>query len=254
MTAEAGYDGLDIWGGRPHAYRRDLSARELHELRALLDDCHLAVASFIPAQFRYPTSLCAASDRIRRDSIAYIREGMESAVALGAPLVSVCPGHTLHCQTQADGWSRLADSLCQISETAGTLGLQVALEPADRYETDLVQTTGQALAIVREVGHPALGVVLDVGHALVVGESATEAVRNLGPYLFHVHVDDNQGLRDQHLVPGEGNFAFPSFVAALAAAGYEGFLCAELSWSYTVDPEPAVHKTLSALRSWLAEE
>ena len=71
--AAAGYDGVDIWGGRPHAYRRDLTAADAARLRALLAGLGLGVASFIPAQFRYPTCLCSNNDTIRQDSVAYIR-------------------------------------------------------------------------------------------------------------------------------------------------------------------------------------
>ena len=68
-TAAAGFDGIDIWGGRPHAYRRDLSEREIATLRRLIRDEGLVVASFIPAQFRYPTSLCNSNETVRQDSV-----------------------------------------------------------------------------------------------------------------------------------------------------------------------------------------
>jgi protein FrlC len=238
-TAAAGFQGIDIWGGRPHAYRRDLSERELRDLRRLLQDQGLAVASFIPAQFRYPTSLCSPNDTIRTDSVAYIQDSMVTAAGLGAPVVSVCPGHTLHDQGLDDGWARLADSLNKVCEFGARHGLRVALEPADRYETDLMQTTADALRMCQELGHANLGVLLDNGHAYAVGESAAGAVAALGTKLFHVHLDDNDGRRDQHLIPGDGSFDFPPFVAALRRAGYDGYLCAELSWDYTVDPDPA---------------
>jgi fructoselysine 3-epimerase len=249
--AAMGYDGIDIWGGRPHAYRRDLSAQEISALQDRLKRSGLGVASLIPAQFRYPTSLCSSSETIRRDSVAYIQDSMETAVALGAPVVSVCPGHTVHGQGVEDGWKRLAESLDAVCRFAAQRGLKVALEPADRYETDLVQTTAEAMRMIKEVGHANLGVVLDNGHAEVVGESSAAAVRALGDRLFHVHIDDNQGKRDQHLVPGEGNLPIVPFIAALREVGYEGYLCAELGWDYTIDPDPAARLTLERMKKML---
>jgi sugar phosphate isomerase/epimerase len=55
-----------------------------------------------------------------------------------------------------------------------------------------------------------------------------------------VHLDDNNGQRDQHLIPGEGEFEFSPFLAALQSARYSGYLGVELGWDYTVDPDPAV--------------
>lgn len=251
--AAAGYEGIDIWGGRPHAYRRDLQAGKLHGVRQLLDDLDLTVASFIPAQFRYPTCLCSGDERIRQDSVAYICDSIVTAVGLGAPIVSVCPGHSLHGQGVQDAWGRLCESLDSICRFAQPYSMRVAIEPADRYETDLVQTTADALRIVHDLEHENLGVLLDNGHAFVVGESAAQAVTALGDRLFHVHVDDNDGARDQHLVPGDGSFEFGPFLMALKKVGYDRFLCAELGWDYTVDPDPAVAATIRNMRGLLAK-
>ena len=250
--ASAGYDGVDIWGGRPHAYRRDLTPEDTGRLRSLLAAFKLGAASFIPAQFRYPTCLCSNNEIIRRDSVAYIKDSVETAAALGAPVVSVCPGHTLFGQTTADGWQRLGESLGEICDRAQAYDLRIAIEPADRYETDLIATTADAMRMIRELGKPNLGVVLDTGHAHVVGESFGEAVSAMGERLFHVHIDDNNGLRDQHLVPGDGVIDLAAFVALMRRAGYTGYLSAELSWDYTLDPDTAAQTALARLKALLA--
>ncbi len=250
--ARAGFAGADIWGGRPHAYRGDLGAVELAAARAVLDGEGLGVASFIPAQFRYPTSLCSPMEQIRRDSVAYIADALHNAAALGSPIVSVCPGHTLVGQTVEDGWARLSDSLHEVCAAARPLGVRIALEPADRWETDLVQTTAESLRMVEELGEDNFGIVLDNGHAALVGDSAVDAVTRLGDRLFHVHIDDNNGQRDQHLVPGDGAFDFPPFIAALRRAGYAGYVCAELSWDFSIDPEPVAHRCAGVLSRLLA--
>jgi protein FrlC len=252
-TAAAGFDGIDIWGGRPHAYRKDLSDREIATLRQSLQDEGLAVASFIPAQFRYPSCLCSPNGTIRQDSVSYIRDSIEMAAALGAPVVSVCPGHTLYGQSIEDGVERLSESLCAIAEFAAKYDMRVAVEPADKYETDLLPTCAATLELVNKLEYANLGVLLDNGHAHVVGESAEEAVRLLGGKLFHVHIDDNNGLRDQHLVPGEGNFEFPSFMMALREVEYEGFLAVELSWDYTIDPDSAARLTVERMNKILSQ-
>ena len=247
--ARLGYDGIDVWGGRPHAYRQDLSEKDLYTIRHLLEDEGLQVASFIPAQFRYPTSLCSPNDTIRRDSIRYICDSLVTAAGLGAPVVSVCPGHSLYGQDKEDAFERLAESLWEICSAASRLQLRVAIEPADVYETDLLATCTETASFVRKLNLDNLGVLLDNGHAFIVGEDATEAVRSLGSNLFHVHIDDNQGMRDQHLIPGEGRFDFGPFMQALYESGYEGVLSAELGWDYTLNPDTAAESTLRQMKS-----
>lgn len=250
--AAAGYDGVDIWGGRPHAYRRDLTPADTARLSALLASLGLGVASFIPAQFRYPTCLCSNNEVVRRDSVDYINDSLETASQLGAPVVSVCPGHTLFGQTVADGWQRLVDSLSTICVRAMQYGIRIAIEPADRYETDLLATTSDAMRLVRQIGAPNLGVVLDTGHAHVTGESFATALAAMGDRLFHVHIDDNSGQRDQHLIPGDGTIDLRDFIARVRSAGYTGYMSAELGWDYTLDPDAASQTALARLKLLLA--
>lgn len=252
-TAQAGFEGIDIWGGRPHAYRRDLSPDEISHIRQVLQNEGISVASFIPAQFRYPTSLCSPIETIRADSVLYIQDSMETAAALGAPVVSVCPGHTLHGQTKEDGMLRLAESLGEIAEYAAKFDLRVAIEPADAYETDLLLTCSAALDFVNRLGYPNMGVLLDNGHAFVAGEQPDQIVHDLGNKLFHVHLDDNNGKRDQHLIPGDGAFDFIPFITTLYEIGYDGFLGVELGWDYTNDPGPASKLALERVQELLRQ-
>lgn len=245
--ASFGYHGVEIWGGRPHAYRRDLSAAEIEALRALLAKHGLEISGFIPAQFRYPTNLCIANERIRQDSIRYIQDSIETVASLGAPLVSICPGHSLYGQGREDAWERLKGSLRTLSGFAAERGIRLAVEPADRYETDLVQTSDDALRLLEELGLDNLGVVFDTGHGHVLGEDLGEAVRKLGSALFHIHIDDNHGQRDEHLIPGDGTVDFASFLTTLEETDYRGFLTVELGFGYTTNPDEAVRESARRL-------
>jgi len=247
--SQAGYNGIDIWGGRPHAYRRDLRQFEIEELKGLLKSFNLGVASFIPAQFRYPTCLCSNNEIIRQDSVAYIQDSIRTAFALGAPIVSVCPGHSLFGQGEVEAWRSLRTSLDDICLFAMPFNIQIAIEPADRYETDLIQTVADALRMINELDRDNLGVVLDTGHAHVVGESSVDALATAQDRLFHIHIDDNHGLRDQHLIPGKGSFDFTAFLKALEKSRYQGYLGVELGWDDTPDPDSAALQTLRYIKS-----
>lgn len=251
--AEFGYQGVEIWGGRPHAYRQDLSGREIEALKGLIEEEGLDVSGFIPAQFGYPTNLCIANEQVRQDSIAYLQEEIRVAATFGAPLVSLCPGHRVYGQSKEDGWERLKDSIRTLSASAVQQGVRLAIEPADRYETDVVQTTDDVLRLLQELELENVGVVLDTGHAYVVGEELSQVVRELGEVLFHIHIDDNHGQRDEHLIPGDGEIDFLPFLEALEGVGYSGYLVAELGFGYTIDPDQAVQDTMERLRGLIGK-
>lgn len=248
LIAEIGYDGVDIWGGRPHVYRRDFTDGELKQLRCLLEDLGLSVPCFMPAFFRYPYSLVSPHDPVREDSIQYMRECADNAVALGARMLLIVIGHTLHGQTRMDAWQRLLDSIHRVCDYASQYDLKLALEPANRFVTDLVNTVQDAMRLVTEVGCSNLGVALDTGHIHLSDEKPEEAVERSGPHLFEVHINDNDGQQQQNLVPGEGSFDFRRFVQALRESGYDGFLTAELGWQYTLAPIPTARLALQRIR------
>jgi protein FrlC len=250
-VAEAGYEGIDIWGGRPHAYRHDYAPADLERLRELLDSHHLTVASFMPAFYRYPHSLSSPNEVVRQDSLDYMRECVDNAVILGAGLVLIVPGCSLHGQDVQDAHRRMVDSIDEVCRYAAQYHIRLGIEPANRLASNLVNTASDALDIIDELQYASLGVVLDSGHINLVAEPAGEAIGRLGDLLLQVHVNDNDGRRQQNLIPGEGTVDFAGLIDLLRVAGYDGFLSAELAWDYTADPVPAITEAARRIRALL---
>jgi len=243
--AEAGYEGVEIWGGRPHAYRDDLTKSELKDIRSLIKGEGLEVSAFIPAQFRYPTSLVSPKEKVRNDSIDYIRGSFDIAIALGTHKVTVCPGHTLFGQSLENGWELLKESLSKLIKYAQQYDITLLLEPVHKMESDLVVTVNDALKIIREVGSSNMGVLLDTGHCAVNKEALADCIKKItaSKCIFHIHLDDNNGDMDEHLIPGEGKIDFIPFLKELKKINYQGFLTIELGFQYTIDPDAAVYKS-----------
>ena len=114
LIAKAGFDGVDVWGGRPHVYRQDFSPAELRDLRALIEGEGLAVSSFMPAFYRYPHSLSSPNPKVRADSIQYMRECVDNAAVLGARVVLVVPDHSLYGQKREDSLRRMTESIAEV--------------------------------------------------------------------------------------------------------------------------------------------
>lgn len=242
-VADAGYAGIDIWGGRPHVYRQDMSDTELRDLRQLLVNCQLVVPTFMPAFYRYPHSLSSPNKIIRDDSLSYMQQCADNAIALGAQALLIVPGSSLSGQTRQDAWKRMCEGIVRIREYTESLGIRLGIEPVNRYVSDLVNTAEDAMRVIREVGHDGIGVVLDTGHIYLSEETPEQAIANCESHLLEVHVNDNDGQHQQNLVPGDGTFDFDNFLKSLRSTGYSGFLTAELGWEYTQKPDLAVQET-----------
>lgn len=199
---------------------------------------------------------------------------MDYAAEAGAELVVVHPlnfpvaeGHAAarRLQERLDAEER---SLRRFAQRAEALGVVLALENlAPTYPSRTAQAGHDVLAVrdlVRRLGSPAAGLLLDVGHAHLVaslrGESAERAVRTVldDVVLFHLH--DNLGARrhdlgapgvdplrlDLHLPPGAGCLPWDRLGPLLAA--HAAPLMLEVERSHGAMPQALAAGTDALLR------
>ena len=108
-----------------------------------------------------------------------------------------------------------------LANVAQKLGMYVCLENMPFVDFAL-STVEQIADFVREVNHPALKMCFDVGHANIFGGRIGEKVRYASDLIKIIHVHDNMGDRDNHLIPYEGCVDFADFAEALFDIGYDG--------------------------------
>ncbi len=112
---------------------------------------------------------------------------------------------------------RTIDGLAQVAPIAASAGKVFGLEPLNRFETDIVNTTSQAIRIVDAVGSAGLGVMLDTFHMNMEERSIPDAIRATGGRLVHFQANENhRGF------PGTGNMDWTAIARALHQAGYQG--------------------------------
>jgi sugar phosphate isomerase/epimerase len=146
-----------------------------------------------------------------------------------------------------DGLTYLCSTLQTACQWAGEHGVRLVIEPLNRYEADAVATAQDALDLISAVGSPCLGMLLDTYH-VNIEEASPVAAASLAAKsgrLWHVHLGDSN-----RWPPGQGHFDFSSFVRALFAAGYTGYLSAELLGK--PDPDTAARLTAEYMRQLLA--
>ena len=61
-----------------------------------------------------------------------------------------------------------------------------------------------------------------------IGEVPAEAINRLAGRIWNVHLEDIQGQKHYHLVPGEGDVDFQALLGALQAVGYNRWVTVEL--------------------------
>ena len=128
--------------------------------------------------------------------------------------------HDHRLERQFLDWMREACDLGQ------ELGVRVNIENVE------VEDVRYALDAVKALDHPNCGMTLDLGHlwlsAHYFGYDYLPAVAACAPYVRHLHVNDNNGTADQHLMPFHGTVDWRIAMAALAEIGYKGELTYEI--------------------------
>ena len=124
-------------------------------------------------------------------------------------------------------WKTVVKNLKVISRHAERRGKTICLEPLNRFETDFINTCDQALKMVKNVGSPALKILLDTFHMNIEEKSSAAAIRKAGKHLGHVHAcGSDRGT------PGNDHIDWPSMAKALKDIRYDGDVVIE---SFTPD-------------------
>jgi len=166
----------------------------------------------------------------RENGKEYLRWCIDTANELGSPIV-VGPMYTSggkphpgsKAQTAAER-ARSIESMKEMAAYASDAGIKLGLEPLNRFETHMINTTQQALDFLAEVGSPNLGLLLDTFHMNIEEKNSAAAVRKAGDRLLHFHASEND-----RGVPGTGQVNWDDVFAALKAIQYSGAVTIEAS-------------------------
>ena len=93
-----------------------------------------------------------------------------------------------------------------------------------------ISPPSRTLEFIREINDESFKLCLDTGHAIVLGESPADAVRMAGDDLKVLHIHDNSGNRDEHLLPLMGVIDWADFKKALTETGFDGVFSYETSF------------------------
>lgn len=117
------------------------------------------------------------------------------------------------------GGRHRVESLAWLADRAAADGVTLGVEVVNRYESNLLNTAEQALALLDEVGADNLVVHLDTYHMNIEERDFATPVERCGERLGDVHVGEgNCGYLDT------GTIDFEQFFAALRGVGYQGVI------------------------------
>ena len=174
------------------------------------------------------TDITSEDAAVRRAGRDFLARYVEHAAELGSPLLSgaiydvVFQPTYLTPDERARRWGCTVEALSELGPLAQSAGVRIAVEPLSRFHTSLINTAEQGRRLVDEVGHPAIGLLLDTFQMNIEEKSLREALRTGGDRVFHIHAaESDRGT------PGTGQVHWNDLRDGIRDIGYDGRLIIE---------------------------
>ncbi len=225
LFAHLGFDYLELTMDPPQAHHQQLAAQH-QEITNKLQQHDLGLVCHLPT-FLSTADLAPA---VRRAAVQEMLDSLEVAAHLGAKKVVLHPSMItgMGMYVVEEVRDHFLDFLAKMDATAQALDVTICLE--NMMPRNIL---GVEPAFFDQIfsEFPLLLLTLDTGHANISDEEGSRLSTFLhihGHRLGHIHISDNNGLRDDHYPVGGGIIDFSSFFNDVQATGYNDTLTLEV--------------------------
>jgi len=154
---------------------------------------------------------------------------IEACAELGVPNLVVHSGYVLGYSTEQT-FEENRKFYMKLLPTAEKYGVNVLVENFNKMAVNnmyWIDNAPDQLALIEYVNHPLFHACWDTGHGNMQEMSEYDSLKILGKHVKAVHIQDNPGNSDAHMLPFCGTMNMDSIVSALIEIGYEGYFTFE---------------------------
>jgi D-psicose/D-tagatose/L-ribulose 3-epimerase len=178
-------------------------------------------------------NLVTVDNRLRLAAQNYVKKCVTLCHSLGGktfniclfsdePLISDANHKFLPVEMKRKLVASVVKSLRELVEYASDYGIDLVIEPLNRYSTPICTTSEDAKYITNQLNHENMGIMLDTFHMNIEEDSIYETIVSTGSLLRHIHVSDNN-----RKMPGFAHIDFDEIVRALKKIKYSKFITFE---------------------------
>lgn len=172
--------------------------------------------------------LTSDDESIRKNGLKYIEECLNIASDLNAkffagPMYSaVGKARMVSSQQRKVEWDRAVEGIRKVCEMAELRGLDIGIEPLNRFESDLINNVEDLLKLIDEVDQPSAKICLDMFHMNIEEPDPEQAIISAGDKLIHMQVSENY-----RGTPGTGSSNWEAYYNGLEKINYTGTISIE---------------------------
>lgn len=245
-ASRLGYDGVEIAPFTLCSDVRKVNTEERRKIREAASSHNLQIPGIHWALVT-PKGLHIThpKESVRRFTQEYLCELVKFNSDIGGKVIvfgSPQQRNILNGVSEERAWNLASTFFHNCSKFAEDYDITIAIEPLARHLTNFINTSEEALKLIKEVNHPNFKLILDVYSMTDEEKPIEEIIRGAGSYLVHFHVND-----DNERGPGFGGANYHSVVGALKEIGYKGFVSVEV-FDFSQGPEEIAEGSLENLR------
>lgn len=159
-------------------------------------------------------------------AIDFLKLALEKCAAMGCEALSGVTYGGIGERTGLPPSTAELDNVARALETtaknAKSLGLLFGIEPVNRYETHLINTGWQAVAMIERIGADNMFVHLDTYHMNIEEKGIAQGILDARDHLRYIHLSESD-----RGTPGAGTIGWDEIFATLKAIDFKGGLAME---------------------------
>jgi sugar phosphate isomerase/epimerase len=227
QTRAIGFDSIDIFA--------DPLDIDIREKRLIKDECDRAGLPIVSIAC-VAAGLIDFNPSVQRFHLERVKAYLDMAYLFEAKNVLLVLGEYIWQKEvipAAEQWATAVKHVRTLGESAGALGLEIALE-LEPFAMSLLNDVPSMARFLDDVALPAVKANLDISHLALAGQPPA-LIERLRGRVAHVHISDCDGKVHGDLPPGRGAVDFPPYLQAIKALDLpDRVISIELEYS----PEP----------------
>lgn len=248
MAAKYGFDGIEIWGGRPHAFPYDMTPGEVQKVLKLKKAYGLEVPMYTPNALGMPYNLCSLDQREQRDAMDYFKTAICACESMEVPRMLVVADHPGYEVTRRKSYQRFVENMKELGGYAQEHNVKLVIEALTPMESPIITTSDDCLEAIQDIGLSNIEAMMDVVPPNIAYEPYSAYFEKLGERMNYIHICNNDGRTDAHLRLDTGELPITDMVRIFKEHGFEGYVTVELYSEYYKDPELLLANSSRLLR------
>ena len=173
----------------------------------------------------------AFDDELRKDAVVQLKSQLSVMAEIGGRGVMTPASDGMFSKrlppflpprSEEEDTAVLVEAFTALGEHAAAEGVEIYLEPLNRYEDHMVNRLADGVRLLKLVGLDAVRLAPDTYHMNIEESDPAVALREASEYIGHIQASDSNRLE-----PGAGNIDWALFGATLKSIGYQGVVALE---------------------------